>query len=184
MTAVSTREGIDFVSALKSNERAPEIPDSSDIYGWLVGSWFVDVFDHLPDGTVRQSEGEVHFGRVLEGRAIQDVWIVPQLSARSTALSQRGNRYGTTLRVWDPALQAWRITWINPVTGTHNELVGRKVGNDLIQIGTEPDGTPIRWSFTEITPDSFRWFGEILDTDGRTWKLECEFVARRMQQDQ
>lgn len=183
MTAVSAPESIGFLSALTCNERAPEVPASSDIYGWLLGSWFVDVFDHLPDGTVRQSDGEVHFARVLEGRAIQDVWIVPRITSRSSALSQRGNRYGTTLRVWDPTLQAWRITWINPVNGTHNELVGRKVGNDLVQIGTEPDGTPMRWSFTEVTPDSFRWLGEILESDGKTWKLQCEFVARRMPQD-
>jgi hypothetical protein len=34
--------------------------------------------------------------------------------------------------------------------------------------------------FTEITPDSFRWIGESLQADGKTWKLEGEFRARRM----
>jgi hypothetical protein len=59
-------------------------------------------------------------------------------------------------------------------------LIGRRVGNDVVQVGTHSDGTPIRWCFTEITPDSFRWTGEALDPDGRTWRLEAEFLARRM----
>ena len=87
--------------------------------------------------------------------------------------------YGTTLRVWDPSLQAWRITWINPVSGGRDELIGRRSGDDIVQVGTHADGTPIRWSFTEIAPDSFRWIGEALLPDGRTWKLEGEFRARR-----
>jgi hypothetical protein len=33
--------------------------------------------------------------------------------------------------------------------------------------------------FTEITPDSFRWTGEVLEPDGKTWKLEGEFRAHR-----
>jgi hypothetical protein len=34
--------------------------------------------------------------------------------------------------------------------------------------------------FTEITPDSFRWTGEALNPDGKTWRLEGEFRARRV----
>jgi len=34
--------------------------------------------------------------------------------------------------------------------------------------------------FTEIAPDSFRWTGEALQPDGKTWKLEGEFRARRI----
>jgi len=92
--------------------------------------------------------------------------------------------YGTTLRVWDPAIQAWRVTWINPVTGKRDELIGRWSGKDVVQIGTHADSTPIRWRFTEITSDSFHWLGEALQPDGKTWKLEGEFRAKRMRNGQ
>src|SRR6185503_3531361 len=103
----------------------------------------------------------------------------PPRGARSAEPDKAANMYGTTLRVWDASLQAWRVTWFNPVNGTRDELVGRWSGKDIVQVGTHQDGTPIRWSFTGITPDSFRWTGEALSPDGRTWVLQGEFLARR-----
>ena len=180
MTGVEGKETASFVSALAAVGRSPEIPESADVYGWLIGSWELDVFDYDADGNVHRSKGEVHFGRVLEGRAVQDVWIMPPRAERTANLDTRRNRYGTTLRVWDSSIQAWRVTWINPVTGCRDELIGRRSGQDIVQVGTHADGTPIRWIFTEITPDSFRWTGEALQPDGKTWKLEDEFRAKRM----
>ncbi len=180
MTIAAVQPKTDFFSVLSSPGRSHEIHESEDLYGQFVGSWELEVFDHLADGTVRQSAGEAHFAWVLEGRAVQDLWIMPRVSQRSPDLARAGNRFGTTLRVWDPAIRAWRVTWINPVSGMRNELVGRRVGNDLVQIGQHPDGRPIRWCFTDITRDSFRWTGEALQDDGTTWKLEAEFHARRI----
>jgi hypothetical protein len=179
---LSAQQRIAFHSVLSASGRSQEIPECADIYGWLVGSWELDVYDYQPDGTVRKSNGEVHFAWVLEGRAVQDVWIMPRLSDRRSDLRKAGNRYGMTVRVWDPSIQAWRVTWINPVTGARDELVGRKSGNNIVQIGTHSDGTPIRWIFSEVTPDSFRWTGEVLQPDGETWKLEDEFRAHRIRQ--
>jgi hypothetical protein len=125
-------------------------------------------------------KGEAHFGWVLEGRAVQDVWIMPRCSERTAHLDKTNNMYGTTLRVWDPAIQAWRITWINPVSGHREEQIGRRSGKDVVQVGARSNGTPTRWSFTEIAPDSFHWIGEALEPDGKTWKLEGEFRAKRM----
>lgn len=62
------------------------------------------------------------------------------------------------------------------------ELIGRWSGKDIVQIGTRADGTPIRWIFTEITTDSFRWTGESLEPDGKTWKLSGESRGRRLRQ--
>lgn len=165
--------------ALLAEGRSPEVPEAADAYGWLVGSWDLDVRHYWVDVSSRGLEGEVHFAWVLEGRAVQDVWIMPRLADRSAGLDRSFNTYGTTLRVWDAAIQAWRVTWIDPVNGARNDLIGRWHGRDVVQLGTHTDGTPIRWMFTEITPDSFRWTGESLEADGHTWKLQGEFRAKR-----
>jgi hypothetical protein len=180
MTTVASAKKQTLESALFAPGRSPEIPESSDVYGWLIGSWEIEVLHYKAvDVSSLSLTGEVHFAWVLEGRAVQDVWITPRRSDRTSQTAKINNMYGTTLRVWDPAIQAWRITWINPVVGHREEQVGRRVGNDIVQIGARADGTPTRWRFTEITPVSFHWIGESLNADGQTWKLEGEFRAKR-----
>jgi len=170
-----------FATLLHTSGRSPEIPESADVYGWLVGSWELEVLHYRGlDVSSQKIKGEAHFGWVLEGRAIQDVWIMPRSFDRGQDSDRTNNMYGTTLRVWDPTIQAWRIRWINPVSGHEESQTGRRVGEEIVQIGARSDGTPTRWRFTEITPDSFHWLGEALEADGRTWKLEGEFRARRL----
>jgi hypothetical protein len=127
----------------------------------------------------RTLKGEVHAGWILEGRAVQDVWIMPRRSERSANPDRTMNMFGTTLRSWDPTTQAWRISWTNPVSGHREDQVGRRSGSDIVQLGTRADGTQTRWTFTEITPDSFHWLGEALQADAKTWMLEGEFRAKR-----
>ena len=85
------------------------------------------------------------------------------------------NMYGSTLRVWDPSIQAWRITWRNPAGGHHEDQIGNWSGQDVVQIGTRPDGTQTRWTFTEIMPNSFRWLGEALPQMERRGILKANF---------
>lgn len=168
-------------AALMASSRSPEIPESEDVYGWLVGSWDLDVIHYwATDVSAHSLKCEVHATWVLEGRAVQDVWIMPPRSARSHALDKKMNMYGTTLRLWDPTIQAWRITWRNPAGDHHEDQIGRRIDQDIVQLGVRPNGTPTRWSFTDITQDSFHWLGESLSADGKTWKLEGEFRAKRV----
>ncbi len=170
-----------FVTRLHASDRSPEIPEQQDVYGWLVGSWEIDVLCYrAADVRSRKMTGEAHFGWVLEGRAMQDVWIMPRVLDRTADSDRTNNMYGTTLRVWDPEIQAWRIRWMNPVRGHEERQTGRKVGDEIVQVGARVDGTATRWRFTEITRDSFHWIGEVLEADGRTWKVEGEFRARRV----
>jgi hypothetical protein len=171
-----------FLQVLGSPARSNELTDQEDIYGWLIGGWEATVYDYAEGGTAHESSGEWHFGRVLEGRAIQDVWIAPPRSRRSDkTLSKQYNRYGTSVRVYDREIGAWRVTWFNPVTGVRNDLIGRRQGDDIVQEGLAADGHKIRWSFKDITPTSFRWLGEYLESDGKTWRLQVEFRARRIE---
>jgi hypothetical protein len=92
----------------------------------------------------------------------------------------RGDFYGTTLRVYDPGLDAWHILWIDPVKQLYSRQIGRARGNDIVQEGKDDTGDMVRWSFTGITPDSFHWLGERSQDGGATWRLEVEFFARRV----
>ncbi len=169
-----------FFSHLAASTRSPEIPESADVYGWLCGSWDLDVLWYRGvDVAGRGLRGEVHAARVLEGRAVQDVWIMPRSDERRSGSDPSMNMYGTTLRSWDSATRSWRIEWTNPVRGHHEEQVGRWNGRDILQEGTRSDGTKTRWTFTEITDDAFHWRGEALRPNESTWALEAEFLAKR-----
>jgi hypothetical protein len=156
-----------FVEALDSDGPAPDRADKMTLYGWLVGRWTMGATIYRDDGSLYQGPGEIHFGWVLEGRAVQDVWILP------------GAFYGTTLRVYDPAIDAWHILWSDPLRQVYTRQIGRARGNDIVQHGKNDLGEAVRWSFTGITPGSFRWLGERSRDDGKTWQLQAEFLARR-----
>jgi hypothetical protein len=175
------RQAAGFHAVLGSGRRSPDIPEAADAYGWLIGSWELEVRHYAGlDVAERGIEGEAHFARVLDGRAVQDVWIMPKLSQRTASLGKEMNMYGSTLRVWDSTIGAWRITWSNPAGDHYEQQIGRRIGQDVVQIGCRANGTPTRWRFTEITAATFHWLGDALDPDGRTWKLEGEFLARRL----
>ena len=159
---------------LKSRNR-PTSTDGSSAVGSSISAWYWGI-----DVSGRALKGEAHFGWALEGRAIQDVWIMPKAADRTGWSDKKMNMYGTTLRVWDSSLQAWQITWTNPAGDHHERQIGRRIGQDVVQIGTRPDGTPTRWTFSEITANSFHWTGEALNPDGRTWRLEGDFRVTRM----
>src|SRR5262245_21940212 len=92
----------EFQTILRVPARSPEIPESADAYGWLVGSWELDVLRYAGmDVSDRGLKAEAHFAWVLEGRAVQDLWIMPRRCDRSPTLGKSMNMYGTTLRVWN-----------------------------------------------------------------------------------
>jgi hypothetical protein len=157
-----------FVRALTSDGPAPDRIPKMQLYGWLIGSWTMDAIVYRDDGTRHQGAGEIHFSWALEGRAIQDVWILP------------GVFYGTTLRVYDPGIDAWHILWSNPLRQFYARQIGRGRGDDIVQVGKNDADETVRWSFTNITPDSFRWIGERSHDEGKSWELQAEFFAQRV----
>lgn len=151
----------------------------ADTYGRLIGGWAGDYEDRGADDTVATGRMEVHFAWVLDGRAVQDLWIAPPLSERHARTSAGArDTYGTTLRVFDPAIEAWRVIWHNPVTGVRNDLIGRRIGDDIVQTGWHRD-CAIKWVFTDITRQSFIWHGYELEPDGTTWRLVTRFDLKR-----
>ena len=171
-----------FAAALHAAGPAPDRAEKLDLYGRLIGDWAAEITAYAGDGKAHSGQGEVHFGWILEGRAVQDVWMIPRRQERkpgAPVMPVAGNWYGTTLRIYDPALDAWRIYWIDPATNSFRQQIGRRQGDDIVQEGKTDSGARSRWSFTEITPDSFRWLGES-SSDGKAWRLVVEVKAHRV----
>jgi hypothetical protein len=169
-----------FLAALEAGGPAADRGGNMGLYAWLIGSWELDVIGHLPDASSRRRPGEWHFGWVLQGRAIQDVWIVPPRGAKRSGDAVRNvDVYGTTLRTYDPRIDAWRIQWTDPVTQSYVEMIGRAQGADIVQLGKTEAGQLIRWSFSKIKPQSFYWRGELSTDNGASWHTNVEFSAQR-----
>jgi hypothetical protein len=172
-----------FINVLHAKGPAAERADKLGLYGQFVGDWETEIITHAPDGARHSGHGEIHFGWVLQGRAIQDVWMIPRLRDRrpdAPIMPVAGNWYGTTLRVYDPLLDAWRIFWIDPATNFSCQQIGKAVGPDIVQEGTMESGARSRWRFTKITARSFHWLGEASTDDGASWRLLVEVLAGRV----
>jgi len=157
-----------FLETLHADQPAADRTARMGLYAWLIGSWEMDAIVHADDGATHRGHGEVHAGWVLDGRAIQDVWILP------------GVFHGTTLRVYDPGRDAWHILWSDPLRQYYARQIGRAHGGGIVQDGTNDAGETTRWSFSEITANSFRWRGEGSRDGGATWQLRADFHLHRM----
>src|SRR5262245_35262936 len=157
-----------FRDALLSDGPAPDLSRELMLYGQFVGSWSMQARIRRDDGSNFAGHGEIHFGWVLDGRAVQDVWILP------------GIFHGTTLRVYDRGIDGWHILWNDPTRQAYPRMIGRARGTDIVQEGIGDNGAPIRWSFTKITADSFRWLGERTAPGGGGFELQTEISARRL----
>ena len=167
-----------FAQTLHATGPHPSLGQHADTYGRLIGSWQGEYRDEDPGEPPETGLMEVHFGWVLQGRAVQDTWISPLRNAASGGSTLKRQTYGTTVRVFHPELAAWRAVWLNPVVGERIDLIGRRVGDDIVQFCVWNDRTE-KWVFSEITARSFRWRAFLLGDDGVTWRVDTEFHLRR-----
>lgn len=161
----------DVFSLLAASGPFLEYASKLMLYGQFVGSWDIESTWYDRDGGYRKGNGNWHFAWILGGRGIQDILYPSGASS---------DQFGTTLRCYDPAMDAWHIAWMQPFGGEFAHMVGRRAEDRIVQEGTGVDpGRLYRWSFTDITPTSFLWLGEVSFDQGVTWILEQEMRARR-----
>ena len=165
-----------FADSLVSAAPHADIPENQQIFAPFIGDWdlIVKWYDEK-GGLSRAARGEWHFSWVLEGRGIQDVWIVPPRHERSGRSDNY--EYGTSLRFFDSRLNAWQSTWIGPMHRTVRTFIARRCGDDVMLETTEGEAPRMRWSFTDIETNSFIWRNELWI--GSAWRIQQTFSARR-----
>ncbi|GGU77955.1 hypothetical protein GCM10010275_10760 [Streptomyces litmocidini] len=149
-------------------------------FGRLAGRWKTLITYHSADGPpVRRVTGAWEFGYALEGRAVLDVWQWPgdeDLPAEGRAPDQE---CGLCVRVWDPRLCLWRFTFHGTARGDLVHMYARRIGDEVVmERATGRD--LVRWTFSDVTADTFRWRNERSADGGATWRLDQEVDAHRL----
>lgn len=167
-----------MVRSLLAAGPEPRLADRLRLFGRFVGDWAITSRWFRPDGFVVEGEGSVHFGWILGGTAIQDVW---RGRIRNPPPGIPEEAFGTTIRIPDPSGDAWRCVWVEPLTGAVQHLVARAQGEEGILLETRTrDGRPERWIYAAIREDAFEWRAEESPDDGATWRVVQRVVARRV----
>lgn len=165
-----------FEEALLASGPAPGLEADLDLFGRLIGSWDLDVAWFVDGELRRQARGEWHFSFVLDGRAVQDVWIVPSRAQRASG--RQAYEYGTSVRFYDRRIGAWQSTWIGPVRGVILRFIARLVDEEIVLEGEDGEGQALRWVFSQIGSDSFFWRNEAAQP-GRPFVVTQTFSATR-----
>ncbi|WP_448610219.1 hypothetical protein [Geodermatophilus sp. URMC 60] len=151
-----------------------------DDFGRLVGTWRLHWSGLAPDGTWHRATGELHVGWVLDGRAVQDVWIVPGRGEPGAGVPPLAF-HGTTVRFLHPDGDRWLSTWMEPVNGRVRRFTGRAHGAD-VELLSDDEEPWLRWRFTDVRADSFTWSAETSRDRGGTWVHDELMRAERLAQ--
>ena len=167
-----------FYEALVSDSPNKIIPFECDWFGSLIGEWDFKWISGRGTDSERQAVGEWIFSRVLDGTAIQDIFIVP--SRKENAIDpQPDAEYGTTLRFYNPIDRSWDIFY--GATGEMVRLNAVREGEKIVI--TEITAKQMKWVFSEIRPDSFHWQHLKTRDHGITWYTHIEIFAKRKTND-
>jgi hypothetical protein len=160
-------EVVPGMEALVATGPHPDYSEKLNLFGRFVGDWDLEWTGRV-NGKLMTVPGECFYFWVLEGRAIQDVWIVPSRQERGSGAP--AGEYGTSIRFYDPRIDAWRVSWNGPGFGNTRVFVAREIGTEIVLEGMESDGRPLRWVYSDIELNSFRWSNLVSDDAGQHWE--------------
>lgn len=157
-----------FIEALVSEEKNEKIPKEYDWYASLIGDWD---FDYHSNGN--HVEGEWIFRRVLEGMAIEDLFICPSRATKEIN-PQPDGEYGVAIRMFNVQNKCYDMTYI---CSRYTQFLEVKKENNMI-ICTVKNTPNEKWVFSDITSKTFRW-QNITVLDNGEWQVNSNIYARR-----
>src|SRR5262245_61479348 len=162
----------DMIAALPAPGPHPSLGAEAKVWDQLVGTWDCDYTFYVEDGTITRARGELLFGWIIDGRAVQDIWITyPQKPNEEREI-------GTSLRFFDTKSGKWRVVFILPNLNILTTVEGRAQGDRIVLEGQTGEKRR-RWSFNDISQNSFVWRGEQSRDGGKTWRLVEEHQMKR-----
>ncbi|MFR8356193.1 MAG: hypothetical protein ACLVEJ_11450 [Parabacteroides sp.] len=164
----------EFEEALVCKCKNERIPEEFNYFEKVIGEWDLDWNDRLNTSTPRRVKGEWIFSWVLDGMAVQDVFIVPSRAERLIDI-QPDAAYGTTIRLFNTERQVWEIFYGCPEECARLEAC--KEGDEIIL--TEITSKAMKWIFSDITDNSFSTWRGIAKKPCRSWITLAESTLQR-----
>jgi len=165
----------ELAAVLLADDPHASLGDQARIFDRFAGTWDCDYTHFAADGAVAERyPGQLVFGWIIDGRAMQDVWI-----GYPAALTRRARSIGTSVRFFDATSGLWKVVFIMPEAGVITTVTGGAVGDRIVLEGENLDHSLRRWSFNDIRPDSFTWRGERSEDEGKTWRTTAEYQMTR-----
>lgn len=151
------------IKGLSSGAPDPAFSNELMLFGQFVGDWdIVECLTLNEEGKWTKSSGELHWGWILDGRALQDVWMTTDPVIWDK---------GTTIRFFDKEKGQWQSIWVSPGQGAVRKFEGTKIGEEIVLKTTDQESVIMKWVFYDIRRNSFGWRSEKSSDQGRTWKI-------------
>lgn len=164
-----------MITALEATGPHPSLGDHAAVLGRLVGTWDVEYMDISKDGKEVHTSGQLLVGWVMDGRAVEDLWIVYP--------SEQGKERGVyaDVRYFDPKSGTWPAVFIDPQIASVATFTGGAVGSDRLVLDSRDlvAGQIRRWSFNYSGDDALVFRDDASGDDGKTWKLRSEYHMKR-----
>ena len=177
-SAAASEPRPDLVTALKATSPNSSLGDQAKVPALLVGTWDVEYTDFGKDGTAIHRTGEFIVGWVMDGRAMQALWIVDPSGSR------KDREVYTDLHYFDKKSRTWHSAFVDPENGSVARFTGSATGNDRYVLETQDMGNKkTRWSYINMRTDSFVYRDEASSDGGKTWRLQAEYHMKRRDTD-
>ncbi len=154
-----------------------KLSEQLNLFAHFIGEWNFDWTGFNKDGTTQKEKGEWLFSWILEGRAVQDVWIIPTRENRGKPGMPDGE-YGSAIRFYSEKENAWKVTWVGPMKDRLSTFIAKKIGDEIVLEATNETEFQMKWIFSEIEENKFRWRC-IISEDGENWNLTQEMLVKR-----
>jgi hypothetical protein len=166
----------DIATALDAVGPHSSIVREATAFTRLIGTWDVKYTDFTKAGKALHRTGKLHFGWVMDGRVLQDLWVVD-----ASGTSKEREVY-TDLFYFDPKARTWHDAFVDPHAATVATFVGGPIGSSQIVMEShdlDPAETH-RWSFNDISSNSLVFRDEASSDNGKTWTLKSEYDMKRL----
>jgi hypothetical protein len=111
----------------------------------------------------------------MDGRAIEDLWIVYPSG------TDKEREVYADVRYFDQKSGTWPAIFIDPQSASVATFTGGAVGDDRIVLDSQDlvAGQTRRWSFSDIRHDSLVFRDDSSSDGGKTWTLKSEYHMKR-----